>query len=248
MPTYFISDLHLSAERPEMSALFESFLRRLRGGDTLYILGDLFEAWLGDDAVLPEQAGPVEALRTLTGRGIPAFFMHGNRDFLAGEGFEAMTGCRLLPDPSVVVLGGEHVLLMHGDTLCTDDHDYQAYRARVRDPDFIRHMLSLSVAERRAMADHYRTESHRATRSKPVEIMDVNQQAVEEAMREHNVTRLIHGHTHRPGVHDFKLDGRAAQRIVLGDWYNHGSALVHDHNGYRMERIDAGHLDRPSRP
>ncbi|MCC6301526.1 MAG: UDP-2,3-diacylglucosamine diphosphatase [Gammaproteobacteria bacterium] len=247
MTVAFISDLHLCAERPALAALLRGFLRsRLRGGDTLYILGDLFEAWLGDDAVLPDQRLALDDLRAAAERGVTLFFMHGNRDFLAGAGFAAQSGCRLLDDPTVIELGGQRVLLMHGDTLCTDDQEYQAYRARVRTLAFRDHVLSLSLAERIALAEHYRGESRRLSRDKPPEIMDVNQHAVEETMRAHGVRRLIHGHTHRQAIHDFTLDGAPAQRIVLGDWHDTGSALEYADGRYHLGNFDLDDLaDRP---
>lgn len=243
MTVAFISDLHLCAERPALAALLHGFLRsRLRGGDTLYILGDLFEAWLGDDAALPDQRPVLGDLRATAERGIDLFFMHGNRDFLAGAGFAAQSGCRLLDDPTVIELGGERVLLMHGDTLCTDDLEYQAYRARVRGPGFRDHVLSLSLEERIALAGHYRNESARLSRDKPPEIMDVNQQAVEAAMRAHGVCRLIHGHTHRQAIHDFTLDSAPARRYVLGDWHRDGSVLEYADGHYRLGNFDLNDL------
>ena len=248
MTVAFISDLHLCAERPAMTALLRAFLRRRLGtGDTLYILGDLFEAWLGDDAVLPDQSPVLAELRATAERGITLFFMHGNRDFLAGTDFAAQSGCRLLVDPAVIELGGERVLLMHGDTLCTDDHEYQAYRARVRSPEFRAHVLSLTIDERIALAGHYRSESARLSRDKPPEIMDVNPQAVGAAMRAHGVRRLIHGHTHRQAIHEFTLDGAPARRYVLGDWYRDGCALEYSAGNYRMDNFDLDSLDnRPA--
>ncbi|MCC6206631.1 MAG: UDP-2,3-diacylglucosamine diphosphatase [Gammaproteobacteria bacterium] len=243
MTVAFISDLHLCAERPAMTGLLRAFLRhRLRPGDTLYILGDLFEAWLGDDAVLPDQSPVLAELRATAGRGITLFFMHGNRDFLAGADFSARSGCRLLADPAVIESGGERVLLMHGDTLCIDDHEYQTYRARVHSPEFRAHVLSLTIDERIALAGHYRSESARLSRDKPPEIMDVNQEAVETAMRAHEVRRLIHGHTHRQAIHEFTLDGAPAWRYVLGDWYRSGSALEYSAGNYRMVNFDLGSL------
>ena len=243
MSVRFISDLHLCAERPAMTALLRAYLeRRLAPGDTLYILGDLFEAWLGDDAVLPDQRPVLEALHATAERGVTLFFMHGNRDFLAGAGFAADSGCRLLDDPAVIELGGERVLLLHGDTLCTDDVDYQAYRAQVRRPEFRAHVLSLSLAQRIALAEHYRGESRRLSRDKPPEIMDVNQGAVETAMRAHGVHRLLHGHTHRQAVHDFLLDGAPAQRIVLGDWYRDGCELEYADGHYSLRNFDTAGL------
>lgn len=246
MTVTFISDLHLCAERPAMTALLRAFLRRrLRPGDTLYILGDLFESWLGDDAVLPGQRPVLDDLRVAADRGIALCFMPGNRDFLAGAGFAAASSCRLLDDPAVVELGGEPVLLMHGDTLCTDDVDYQAYRARVRRPEFREYVLSLSLAERVALAEHYRGESQRLSRDKPPEIMDVNPQAVLAAMRMHGVRRLIHGHTHRQAIHELVLDGAPARRYVLGDWYRGGSALEYANGEYRLGNFDLDSLGAP---
>jgi UDP-2,3-diacylglucosamine hydrolase len=239
MASLFISDLHLSAERPVMSALFAAFLRdRVRPGDSLYILGDLFEAWLGDDAASPDQLAIMKLMRAAAARGTGMFFMHGNRDFLAGAAFETMSGCRILPDPSVTDLGGEPVLLMHGDTLCTDDHDYQAWRRQVRQPAFMNRFLAMPVEERRQVAEHYRAESERITQNKPMAIMDANQAAIEAAMREHHVRCMIHGHTHRQAIHDFELDGAPARRIVLGDWYRTGSALTFDQDGFRLENFE----------
>lgn len=240
MATLFISDLHLDTERPQITALFQAFLeKRVQPGDTLYILGDLFEVWLGDDAASPEQQSLLRLMRATSLRGARMYFMHGNRDFLAGATFETMSGCRILPDPSVIYLDDEPVLLMHGDTLCTDDVEYQAWRARVRQPAFLNQFLSMPVEERRKVAEHYRAESERATSSKSMEIMDANQGAIDAAMREHGVLRMIHGHTHRQATHDFDLDGATAQRIVLGDWYRTGSVLIHDDGRYRLENFDA---------
>jgi UDP-2,3-diacylglucosamine hydrolase len=234
----FISDLHLSDERPEITAKFSRFLR----GDAaqaraLYILGDLFEVWLGDDAVLPGYRPVLEDMRTLTDSGVPMYVMHGNRDFLLGDDFARQTGCRLLPDPTVIDLNGERTLLMHGDTLCTDDTEYQRFRVQVRDPATQRQFLDLPIAERIAVAKHYRQESRERSRDKSEEIMDVNQEAVRDAMRQHGVYRLIHGHTHRPAVHDFKLDHHAARRIVLGDWYQQASILKCAVEGCRLESL-----------
>jgi UDP-2,3-diacylglucosamine hydrolase len=238
MAKLFISDLHLCAQRPNLTGVFVRFLNeRIGEGDELYILGDLFEAWLGDDAVLPEQRPAIDALRATTARGIPVSVMHGNRDFLLGPDFESLTGCRLIPDPAHLILDGTPTLLMHGDTLCTDDIDYQNYRAQVRSPAFIAKVRSMTLQERMAMADELRAESARRTDVKQAEIMDVNQQAVEQSMREHAISILIHGHTHRPAVHRFSLDGREVERIVLADWYRHGSVLVFENGGFHDETL-----------
>ena len=236
MDTLFISDLHLSDERPEITALFLEFLKQdADKAKALYILGDLFEVWLGDDAVLPAYQPVVKEIRSLTDNGVPVYVMHGNRDFLIGEGFAQQTGCRLLPDPTVIDLDGSRTLLMHGDTLCTDDVEYQSFRAQIRNPDTQRQFLNLPINERIIVARHYRNESRERNRNKSEEIMDVNQTAVVEIMHQHGVYRLIHGHTHRPAIHDFDLNGHAAQRIVLGDWYEHSSLLKCGSGNCRLE-------------
>ncbi len=238
MSTLFISDLHLDAARPDITGQALDFLgREAQGADALYILGDLFEAWVGDDDPEPEKRRVIEALRRLAEGGLPCHFMHGNRDFLAGDGFAAASGCRLLADPTVVEIHGTPVLLMHGDTLCTDDHDYQAFRRMVRNPDWQRGMLARPLPERLALARQLRETSAVSMAGKPVEIMDVNQDAVIAAMREHGVYTLLHGHTHRPAVHRFQLDGRDALRIVLGDWYTQGSVLAWDADGFELRTL-----------
>jgi UDP-2,3-diacylglucosamine hydrolase len=215
--------------------LLEFLQHRALEADALYILGDLFEVWIGDDAVEPENQRIITAIRTVADHGTPVAFMHGNRDFLIGDTFARMSGCRLLPDPTVIELNGEPTLLMHGDTLCTDDTEYQQFRARVRDPEFQREFLSQPVAKRSDIADHYRKESRERSKHKPMEIMDVNPDAVVNIMKQYQVRRLIHGHTHRPAIHALKIDGQDAQRIVLGDWYHQGSVLTLDHRGYHLE-------------
>ncbi len=227
MATLFISDLHLSAHRPKIITLFLDFLRRqAASAEALYILGDLFEYWIGDDAAGQAENRPiVQGLHALTASGVPVFIMHGNRDFLLGPTFESLTGCRLLADPARVSLYGEDVLLMHGDSLCTDDIDYQKFRWLVRDPEWQRAFLAKSLAEREQMARNVRELSQVAMTDKPPEIMDVNQAAVESVIRQHRIRHLIHGHTHRPAQHEFPLDGGTARRTVLGDWYEQGSVL-----------------------
>ena len=236
--TLFISDLHLSDERPEITALFSLFLQNdAARAQALYILGDLFEVWLGDDAVLPAYQPVIDGIHALTASGVPVYLMHGNRDFLIGEGFVRLSGCHLLEDPTVIELDGKRTLLMHGDTLCTDDVEYQRFRAQVRNPDTQRQFLGLPINERIAVAKHYRQESRERSRSKSEEIMDVNQDAVTDIMRRHGVYQLIHGHTHRPAVHTFTLDDHTAQRIVLGDWYEQASILKCSLGKCRLESI-----------
>jgi UDP-2,3-diacylglucosamine hydrolase len=223
----FISDLHLDDTRPQIVTLFEELLRgTARDAQALYILGDLFESWIGDDDD-SEIAGRVaRALAELAEGGTAAYFMHGNRDFLLGADYARRAALTLLSDPTVIDLGGERTLLMHGDTLCSDDVEYQKFRGIVRDPQWQRTFLAKPLDERRAFAAQARGESRRHTASTKPEIMDVNSAEVAAAMRRHGVRRLIHGHTHRPATHRFGLDGRGVERIVLGDWYEQSSVLT----------------------
>ena len=227
MTTLFVSDLHLDRERPSIIGQFATFIRKEAvHADALYILGDLFEAWIGDDAHDPVGERFVEAMAPLRDARRPCFFIHGNRDFLLGERFARESGMILLPDPSVVDLYGTPTLLMHGDSLCIDDAPYQAFRGLSRSPDWQRQFLSRSIEERRAFADQARSESQRYTQAgENAGLMDVNQDAVAAAMRAAGVKRMIHGHTHRPAIHAFELDGQAVERIVLKDWYRKGSVL-----------------------
>ncbi|MBS0556861.1 MAG: UDP-2,3-diacylglucosamine diphosphatase [Proteobacteria bacterium] len=227
MTTLFISDLHLDESRPRLIEAFEQFMAgEARGAQVLYILGDLFESYIGDDDDAPLNARVAQATRALRDAGVPVHFMHGNRDFLLGEGYAQRAGMTLLADPSIIELAGERVLLMHGDTLCTDDAAYLQFRKLVRDPAWQRAFLAKSLAERRAFAAQARGESRKHTANAKPEIMDVNPSAVESTMRMHGVRRLIHGHTHRPATHHFDLDGAPAERIVLGDWYEQASVLT----------------------
>jgi UDP-2,3-diacylglucosamine hydrolase len=237
--TLFISDLHLCGTRPAITGLFLDFLQhRARTADALYILGDLFEYWIGDEAIEQEEFSVmIRGLRELAKCGTPVWVMRGNRDFLMAREFENAAGCRLLPDPTRVELHGTPTLLMHGDTLCTDDIEYMAFRARVRDTAWQREFLAKSIAERDAIVRNYREISKNSTSSKKPEIMDVNRKAVESVMRKHDVRRLIHGHTHRPKEHVFDLDGQPARRMVLGDWYEQGSVLSVDARGWRLESL-----------
>ena len=238
MTTLFISDLHLDVARPDITSQFLEFLQQEAvGAERLYILGDLFEAWIGDDDPDPEMRRVREALRALTQRGVPCFVMHGNRDFLIGKRFEADTGVKLIDDGTVVDLYGRKVLLMHGDTLCTDDHAYQRLRRIVRNPLVKWVLRHLSLSQRLKLAAKMRAGSkahiESVDRSTPY-IMDVNAQAVTETLRRYGVDCLIHGHTHRPAIHDVEVDGRRATRIVLGDWYDQGSVLRWDETGYEL--------------
>jgi UDP-2,3-diacylglucosamine hydrolase len=236
--TLFISDLHLDPQRPEVIDLLVRFLDgRAAGADALYILGDLFEYWIGDDDVRDGLLPAIEALSRLSDAGVPVFFMAGNRDFLVGSGFAERTGCRLLEDPTRVELYGFPTLLMHGDTLCTDDAAYQGLRKQLRDPAWQAGFLALPVAQRRAQAEALRRESREATRGKAADIMDVNAAEVAATFRKHGVQRIIHGHTHRPAAHTLEIDDEPAERIVLGDWYTQGSVLSVTPNGYTLEKL-----------
>ncbi len=239
MTTLFISDLHLTAERPAVLGLFRRFLQeRATGAEALYILGDLFEAWLGDDLVLPGHDAALAALADLTASGTPVLVMHGNRDFLLGSGFEQATGCRLLPEPTRIDLYGTPTLLMHGDSLCTDDTAYQQLRRTLRNPAWIADFLGRSAEERIALARGLREKSAEEVGSKDYAIMDVNAAAVATAMAEQGATRLIHGHTHRPAVHPVECNGQTGERFVLGEWTDEAEVLVCDGSGCRLERFE----------
>jgi UDP-2,3-diacylglucosamine hydrolase len=220
----FISDLHLSEDRPEANERFFEFLEsEANGADALFVLGDLFEYWIGDDDVdEPFNAVVAGFFRRLTNAGTRLCVMHGNRDFLVGERFCAATGAELLADPTVADIGGEKTLLMHGDTLCTDDLDYQNWRRTARSPDWQRQFMAKSLDERRAAVHGLREKSKEVIQAKAAQIMDVNDEAVRDALRRHGVSRLIHGHTHRPGRHSIDVDARPCERWVLPDWYGPG--------------------------
>jgi UDP-2,3-diacylglucosamine hydrolase len=220
-------------------ALFLAFLNgRARGADTLYVLGDLFDAWIGDDDDTPPYPRIRTALRELTASGTRCMIMHGNRDFLIGRTFARDTGCTLLKDPTLVELSGTRSLLMHGDLLCTDDLPYQQFRRRIRNPVVTRLALWKSLEKRRAMAADYRRKSGAAMAEKAGDIMDVNQGTVEDYMRRFDATRLIHGHTHRPADHPFELGGRKVTRSVLAEWHeDRGAVLIRSTNGWSRERV-----------
>jgi UDP-2,3-diacylglucosamine hydrolase len=236
--TLFISDLHIDAARPAINAQFLDFLRsEAKDAAALYILGDLFESWIGDDAPDAAQASSIAGLRELTDGGVPCFVMHGNRDFLLSSQFCNASGAKLLPDPLVVTLYGEPVLVMHGDALCTDDRAYQRLRATVRDADWQRRFLTLSIEARRALAGAARAGSQAHTAAMEYAITDVNADSVAMALRAAGTSTLLHGHTHRPAIHALEVDGRPRTRIVLGDWYDQGSLLRWDENGPTLESL-----------
>jgi UDP-2,3-diacylglucosamine hydrolase len=228
----FISDLHIDASHPAITEQFLSFLSaEARDADALYILGDLFESWIGDDAPDAAQVRAIAGIASLTALGVPCFVMHGNRDFLLAQQFCGMSGAKLLPDPVIVTLYGERVLVMHGDALCTDDRAYQRLRATVRDPDWQRQFLALPIQSRRALAGAARVGSQAHTAALEYAIADVNPLSVETALRAAGTATLLHGHTHRPAIHALQVDGRPCTRIVLGDWYDQGSLLRWDRRG-----------------
>lgn len=238
MARLFVSDLHLDAAAPRAIEQFLAFLRNeAASAEALYILGDLFEAWVGDDDPEPARARICEALAELTARGVACFVLHGNRDFLLGEGFSRRTGCLLLPDPVVAEIDGERVLLTHGDALCRGDRSYQELRSTVRDPIWQQRFLALPLAVRARLADRARAGSRLHTARAVPRIMDVDPAAVVAAHRATGARRIIHGHTHRPGIHESLVDGRPAYRIVLGAWYEQGSVLVAEAGRYTLREL-----------
>jgi UDP-2,3-diacylglucosamine hydrolase len=233
-----VSDVHLDPSAPDAIEQFLAFLgRETADAAALYILGDLFEFWVGDDDAQPDSERVCAALRDLTAHGVPCFVMHGNRDFLLGPGFCARSGCRLLPDPVIAAFDGEPVLLTHGDALCTDEHAYQELRTIVRARAAQRRFLALPRDRREALAHEARAGSRRHTARTVPYIMDVNAQAVTAAFRATGVRRMIHGHTHRPAVHDLEVDGKPAQRIVLGAWYEQGSYLFCEGGRFELRTL-----------
>ena len=244
MTVLFISDLHLDGERPDITRQFLEFLdREAADAQRLYILGDLFEAWIGDDDPDPDKRRVIAGLKSLTQRGLQCFVMHGNRDFLLGKRFCSDTGTTLIEDGTVINVFGRKVLLMHGDTLCTDDHSYQRLRRIVRNPLVQWILRSMTLGQREKLAARMRAGSkahiEAADRAAP-DIMDVNSEAALAAFRAHGVDCLIHGHTHRPAIHDVNVDGRTMTRIVLGDWYEQGSVLRWNESGFELAGLRRG--------
>ncbi|MDP3420719.1 MAG: UDP-2,3-diacylglucosamine diphosphatase [Thiobacillus sp.] len=237
--TYFVADLHLTDERPVATGRFFRFLLEdVAGADALYILGDLFEAWIGDDHDEQVAHETARTLKLLTDAGTPVYFMHGNRDFMLAQRYAAQSGMTLLADPARIDLYGVPTLLMHGDTLCTDDTAYQAFRRRARHPLTLSMLRRLPYALRRRLARQARAGSESAKAAKPSEIMDVNADEVVRVLREHRVGRLIHGHTHRPAQHLLDVDGQACERWVLPDWYARWGYVVCDAGGCTLRTED----------
>ncbi|CAK9888502.1 MULTISPECIES: UDP-2,3-diacylglucosamine diphosphatase [Pseudomonas] len=231
-----ISDLHLQEERPDITRAFVDLLDgRARHAEALYILGDFFEAWIGDDAMTPFQTSICQALRALSDSGTQVFLMHGNRDFLLGQAFCQAAGCTLLADPSVVEMGGEPVLLMHGDSLCTRDLAYMKMRRYLRNPLSLWILRHLPLSTRQKLARKLRSESRAQTRMKANDIVDVTAEEVPRIMQQYGVHTLVHGHTHRPAIHKLVVGDQPARRIVLGDWDRQGWALEVDEQGFQLQ-------------
>ena len=231
--TLFISDLHLCHTRPTINTLFERFLSDIvPQAEALYILGDFFEYWAGDDDLIePFHSAIAQQLSTLAASGTRLYLMHGNRDFLIGEAFQCAAHITLLPDPTLIDLYDQPTLLMHGDTLCSDDVEYQAFRSQVRDPTWQQTFLATPLAARKAQIEALRQRSEQEKSSKTAEIMDVNPETVAATLRAYNYPRLIHGHTHRPAMHLHSVDGKTCERWVLTDWYKVGGYLRCDAAG-----------------
>ena len=244
MTTLFISDLHLDATRPAITTLFLEFLQReATGAEALYILGDLFEAWVGDDDPSELASEVAQGIRAVSDAGVPVYFIRGNRDFLLGTDYAQRCGMRILPDPAVVVLYGTPTLIGHGDLLCTSDVAYQAVRAQTRDPAWQAHMLSQPLAARIAFAAQARAASAahqggmKGDNAKFETLTDVTPAEVEATFVRYGIDRMIHGHTHRPAVHELTAGGIARTRIVLGDWYEQGSVLRVTPEGFELQSL-----------
>ncbi len=238
MSTLFVSDVHLNNARANIVRAFIAFLEtKARNADALFILGDLFDEWLGDDDDKAPHREVSDALAALTATGLPVSVVHGNHDFLLGKKFAKRSGCKLLGDDTTIDVYGTPALIMHGDTLCTRDVNYQSFRKMTRNPIMQKMFLSMSLEKRAEKAANIRSESSKDSALKPDDIMDVTPEAVDKIMRKRNVRHLIHGHTHRPAIHDFTLNEQEATRVVLGDWYEQDSVLIWDEAGYRLGRI-----------
>ncbi|MBI2960610.1 MAG: UDP-2,3-diacylglucosamine diphosphatase [Betaproteobacteria bacterium] len=238
MSVLFISDLHLCKSRPGINGIFLDFLAgRARRAQALYILGDLFDYWAGDDDLADALNAAVAEALAQCAAAMPVFLLRGNRDFLIGSRFAAAAGVRLLDEPALIEVDRSPALLAHGDALCTDDVEYQRFRAQVRSPDWINSFLAKPLSERRHEIEALRSQSEREKQRKSAAIMDANAEAVASLLRAHGYPRLIHGHTHRPARHEHIVDGRHCERWVLGAWYSGGSVLVCEPNGWRVDQL-----------
>lgn len=239
-PTYFISDLHLAADLPRVTQGFTQLLAQLQSNaQALYVLGDLFEVWVGDDNLSDYNQQIIDCFKQLTQSGVALYFVHGNRDFMLGEAFATACGGQLLTERTVIKLGEQSILVEHGDALCTLDEKFMAFRAQSRHPLWQQGMLAKPLAERVQIAELWRLQSKMQNSNKPENIMDVTPQAVLDTLQQYQVSTLLHGHTHRPMIHDITLhNGTTGQRIVLGDWQEEtGSAVIGIANeqGIRLE-------------
>ena len=238
--TLFVSDVHLDVKRPVVVDLFNQFLlQRAIRADALYILGDLFEYWIGDDAPHQEYQSTFSALKKVSASNTPIYFLHGNRDFLVANEFAEQTGISLLTEEHVANIYDQNILLMHGDTLCIDDIAYQRFRKKAHNKWLQWIVLHLPISTRQSLAQRLRDTSTQATSEKHADIMDVNQSAVEAALQRNNTNTLIHGHTHRPGIHEFKLNSATYKRAVLGDWYTQGSVISVNADGMKLESFSS---------
>jgi len=237
MSTWFISDLHLAPEETRITAGFLDFMLEPQQGDDLYILGDFFNYWIGDDYQDPYIDQIQQVLKATSERGVNIFFMHGNRDFLVGERFCKQSGMKLLQDPTVIKLNNEPVLLSHGDSLCTRDKPYMEFRKMARSPEWQKQFLNQSIEDRTAYAQKARAESQSNNSMKNVDIMDVTPSEVDKILNQYNCSRMIHGHTHRPAIHKWENEGIKQERIVLGDWYTKGWYLKVD-TSYELIEFD----------
>ena len=239
----FIADLHLCPERPDITQAFRHFLHTTaQGAKSLTILGDLFETWIGDDDDTPLHLEICQDLKKYSSSGTALFAMHGNRDFLLGKGFEEATHATLLTDPTVINIAGIPTLISHGDSFCTRDQEYMQFRAEVRNPEWQNMILSKSLEERKLIAKNLRSQSHHMSSLKSEDIMDVTPSEIDKVMSEHNVTRMIHGHTHRPQTHHLKIHGKPAERIVLGDWDKQAWYLIAEHDSVSLRSFDLSTL------
>ena len=243
MTTWFISDLHLAPEETRITAGFMDFLLQPQAGDSLYILGDFFNYWIGDDLEHPYTEQIKQLLKATSDRGVKLFFMHGNRDFLIGQRFCEESGCTLLDDPTVITLGGEPAILMHGDSLCTKDEAYMQFRTMARNPEWQAQFLSKPIEDRIAFAQQARNESKSSNSMKDDAIMDVTPEEVDKALLSLQCARMIHGHTHRPATHQWNVQGQAMERIVLGDWYTKGWYLKVEGDQFDLVEFDLPLVD-----
>lgn len=240
MAVYFISDLHLQPDNPALAQGFIGFLENLQDAEALYILGDFFEVWIGDDFGNPFVDQIKQALRTLSDRGVNLWLMHGNRDFLLGQRFCEETGATLLNDPATIQLGEDTALLMHGDSLCTLDTAYMQARQMLRNPQWQEQFLAKTIPDRIAFARQVRSESQSGNQMKSADIMDVTPAEVDRIMTEQHVSLMIHGHTHRPFDHHWQHQGESRRRIVLGDWDDHSGWMIRWSNdrGFELEQFE----------